>query len=98
MHHEPSDLDVHCPDCAESFVVSIDIIESSQHMLDELGYCAGPASFECPAPYFASLATPETIAHLRVTEPPSPRPPSASPHDLARWEDDGGACATLRYR
>ena len=96
MHHEPSDLDVRCPDCAERFVVSIDIIESSQHMLDELGYCAGLASFECPAPYFASLATPEAIAQLRVTAPPPQRPSSASPRDIARWEDDGGACAKLR--
>ena len=56
-------------------------------MLDECGYCTGLASYECPAPYFAGLATAETLSHMHAlaTTDDSLR------IDLARWEDDGGA-------
>ena len=55
------EVDVHCPDCAESFVVAFEVIEDCQRMLAECGHCTGLASFECPAPFFAGLATPATL-------------------------------------
>ena len=58
-------LEVPCPACPESYSVSIDVVQESQRLLDEQGLCSGMASYECPAPYFASLASPEAIARLR---------------------------------
>ena len=48
-------LDIECPECSEVFVVSAEMIEGCRRMLEERGYCIGPASYECPVPYFASL-------------------------------------------
>lgn len=86
-------LDVHCPDCAESFVVALEVIEDCQQMLDERGYCTGPASYECPAPYFAGLATPTTLVHMRELALATSAQ-SRDISDLARWEDDGGTAAS----
>lgn len=58
-------LDVACPDCSESYEVPLEIVAESQRLLDELGPCSGMAGYECPAPYFAALVKPETIAQLR---------------------------------
>lgn len=58
-------LEVACPDCSESYAVPLEIVAESQRLLDESGPCAGMASYECPAPYFAALVNPETIAQLK---------------------------------
>ncbi len=79
-------VDVACPDCSECFVVSLDIIEESQRLLDELGPCTGLASFECPAPYFASLIPPREVARLEQT--------ALDERALARWENEGGKAAS----
>lgn len=88
MRSRPHHLDVEaaCPACPEMFVVPFDVIEESRRLLAEHGPCVGMASYECPAPYFAALE-------------PAARP-AATPlaHDLARWEDDGGAPAGPRAR
>ena len=78
-------VDVSCPDCSECFVVSLDIIEESQRLLEELGPCTGLASFECPAPYFASLIAPGEVARLEQR--------LVDERALARWENEGGAPA-----
>lgn len=57
-------LEVPCPTCGESYAVSVDVVKESQRLLDEGGPCSGMASHECPAPYLASLASPEAITHL----------------------------------
>lgn len=78
-------IEVMCPDCALSFEVSLDVIEESQRMLDEYGYCTGLASFECPAPYFAALAVP-------VANPdPGIAAVDSLETELERWETEGGA-------
>ncbi len=76
-------VDVSCPDCAESFVVPLEIIEESQRLLEQLGRCTGLASFECPAPYFASLIAPGEVARLEQR--------ALDERALARWENEGGA-------
>lgn len=80
-------LEVSCPSCPVSYAVALDLVEECQRLLDEVGPCTGPASYECPAPYFASLATPEEIARHRAT----PEPTTDATEALARWENEGGA-------
>ncbi|MEO6775854.1 MAG: hypothetical protein ABI467_23035 [Kofleriaceae bacterium] len=79
------EIEVTCPDCALSFEVSTDVIAESQHMLDEYGYCTGPASFECAAPYFAALGPHPSSTHAKIA---GVDPLEAA---LARWETEGGA-------
>lgn len=45
-----------CPTCPGTDV-PLGIVEACQRLLEEGGPCVGLASFECPALYFASLAT-----------------------------------------
>lgn len=47
---------VACPSCPDTDV-PLGIVEACQRLLEERGPCVGLASFECPALYFASLAT-----------------------------------------
>jgi hypothetical protein len=79
------EVEVSCPDCLLSFVIPLDVIEESQRLLDERGYCTGPASFECPAPYFAALVPPDAIAHAKATTI------GALDAEVSRWENEGGA-------
>lgn len=79
------ELEVSCPDCSLSFEVPLHVIEESQRLLDEWGFCTGLASFECPAPYFATLATPDAIAHAKCAGL------DATEEALERWENEGGA-------
>ncbi|MBL9014551.1 MAG: hypothetical protein JNL83_10265 [Myxococcales bacterium] len=69
-------LEVECPGCAEVFVVPAEVIEDCQRMLAEHGHCIGPASYECPVPYFASLAC-HGPARCAVTPRRSPSPGGA---------------------
>lgn len=48
-------LSVPCPACDEA-PVALDVIEESQRLLAVHGLCVGPASYECPCLFFASLA------------------------------------------
>lgn len=57
-------LQVACPACTDSYAIPVHVVQESQDLLDEYGPCSGMASFECPASYFASLASHEAITSL----------------------------------
>jgi len=82
---EQLEVEVACPDCLLSFEIPLAVIENSQRLLAERGFCTGLASFECPAPYFAALATPDTIAQVKCAAL------DTTEEELERWENEGGA-------
>lgn len=84
---QPLQLDVDCPACTPLHV-PLEVIEASQRLLDELGPCVGLASFECPALYFAALVPREVLAQLHAAAGDD----DEIARELARWEDEGGAC------
>lgn len=71
-------LGIECPTCPEHGI-PLEIIEMCRHLLAERGPCVGPASYECPALYFASLVGSQAAGDGTLDV------------ELARWEDDGGA-------
>lgn len=92
QHH-----DVACPTCPEH-EVSFALIATCQELLAASGPCIGPASYECPVMYFASLV-PEPVVRSAVYRAPvrleffELARAGPEPFELARWENEGGAPA-----